>query len=139
MQYTQYRFISASVPPFIKNTFYLSSCLLLLCSSFFKSFSIPSSCSRTTTGIVSEEAHSVATQTIVLTLHCRPHVQEKGLQALSTRRNLPQHNASFQQGTLEASQKYTRVTTEPEFRGTHTHMHALMAIHTRHLGSPPCH
>lgn len=84
---------------------------------------------------------SGAIQTTAQILHCRPHVEERGLQALPTRRTLPQHNASFHRVPPEAShkpamrlgQKFTvcvcacaHTDAQPRARKhTHTHTHTL--------------
>lgn len=88
---------------------------------------------------------SGAIQTTAQILHCRPHVEERGLQALPTRRTLPQHNASFHRVPPEAShkpamrlgQKFTvcvcacaHTDAQPRARKhTHTHAHTPCIFH----------
>lgn len=100
-----------------------------ICFTYFLHWSSsPRATSMTITGIV-WGAVSGAIQTTAQILGCRPHVEERGLQALPTRRTLPQHNAPFHRVPPEASHKPTMRLSQRLSQGMHTHAHTHPHTH----------
>ena len=108
-------------------------CLLYhICIAYFLCPSSHRATSTAITAVVSEGAVSGAFQTTAQSPGCRPHVEERGLQALPTRRTLPLHNAPFHRVPSQAPHKPTMRVSQ-RFEGAHTHTQAEGAsAHSTH-------
>lgn len=113
-----------SLSPLLFSNYY-GAITYFLCVS-----SSPWATGMTVSGIAWVGGVSGAIQTAAQILRCRPHVEERGLQALPTRRTLPQHNASFHSSSSRGVTQ-TCHEAEPEvYTSTHTRTHTPYFINS---------